>query len=77
MTRFRDAISISGREGSAYLTPICGGSNPVTSYTVCWIHSLESCDSDINNYTTSNSLRGGSDVAIDTLLLTSDRRLLL
>ncbi len=72
MTSFHDTIPILDPEGSVYLTPICGGSNPVISYTARWIHSPEQCDSDINNYTTSSSLGAGSSVAGDTLLLTSD-----
>ena len=60
-----------------YLTPISGGSNAGISCTARWIRSPEPCGSDINNYTASNSLGGGSYVAGDTLLLTSDMRLLL
>ena len=72
-----DAIPVFRLEGSAYLTPFSGGPNSNISSTIRWIRSPEPCNSDINNYTASKSLGGGSLVAGDTLLLTSDMRLLL
>ena len=74
MTTFMMQSTILDPESSAYLTPISGGSDPVIP---CITRSPEPCDSDIDNYTTSNSLGGGSYVAGDTLLPPFDRRLLL